>query len=302
MRQIEDIYLSPLLDQYLEHLIVVKGLAQNSIMSYQRDLINFLKFLKDKNMDVKDVDEDTLFLYFLTLKQKGLSNKTLSRALSSIRGFFDFLVADNYLCSNPARLFDGPRFSRSLPDVLTKEEVDRLIESVDINTKLGFRDRTLLEIMYGGGLRVSEVCDLSLFDIDFQTGFLKIRGKGDKERIVPIHLGVQHLLDEYISIWRPRFSPKVDKVFLNRSGFALSRQGIWKLIKRYAKAAGITKSISPHTLRHCFATHLLEGGADLRSVQILLGHSDISTTEIYTHVQTERLIEIHKNCHPRAGN
>jgi len=295
-------YLNPLLDQYLEHLIVVKGLSENSIESYERDIIYFLDFLDKEAIRVQDLDEDSLFLYFLTLRQKGLSNKTLSRMLSSIRGFLDFLISLKVIDSNPARLFDGPRFSRTLPQVLTKEEVSRLIEGAKINTRLGFRDRTLMETMYGAGLRVSETCNLSVLDIDFQTGFLNIRGKGDKDRIVPIHLGALDLLEKYISFWRSKFSPKVDNVFLNRSGMALSRQGIWKIIKKYAKLAGINKEISPHTLRHCFATHLLEGGADLRTVQVLLGHADISTTEIYTHVQTQRLIEVHKRCHPRAGD
>ncbi len=290
----------PLLERYIEHLIVVKGLAENSISSYQEDLFKFLEFLKKNKMSLNKTDEDVLFLFFLNLRQKGLSNKTLARILSSIRGFFDFLVMNGEFQKNPARLFDGPKFSRTIPDVLTKEEVIRLITVPDITTKLGFRDRTLLEVMYGSGLRVSEVCDLSLFDIDMQGGFLRIKGKGDKERIVPLHMDGVKFLDEYIKSCRPRFFPKVDRVFLNRSGKGLTRQGIWKIIKKYAKEANITKNISPHTLRHCFATHLLEGGADLRSVQLLLGHSDISTTEIYTHVQTERLIEIHKKYHPRA--
>ncbi len=289
----------PLLDRYIEHLIVVKGLAENSIIAYESDLRNFVSFLQDKKVKVEEVNEDDLFLFFLMLKQKGLSNKSLSRMLSSIRNFYDFLVSLDIVSSNPARLFDGPKFERSLPSVLTVEEVTRLIESAEPKDKLGFRDRVLLEVMYGAGLRVSEVCGLSLFDIDFETGFLKVRGKGDKDRIVPIHLGLVSLLDEYINFWRKKFRPKEDKVFLNRSGKGLTRQGIWKIIKKYGKKAGITKKLSPHTLRHCFATHLLEGGCDLRSVQILLGHADISTTEIYTHVQTERLIEIHKKYHPR---
>ncbi len=298
----ENSYLNPFLDQYLEHLIVVKGLSENSIESYERDIIYLLDFLDKESIRVQDLDEDALFLYFLILRQKGLSNKTLSRMLSSIRGFLDFLIYLEVIDSNPARLFDGPRFSRTLPQVLTKDEVSRLIEGANINTRLGFRDRTLMETMYGAGLRVSETCNLSILDIDFQTGFLNIRGKGDKDRMVPIHLGALELLEEYISFWRSKFSPKVDNVFLNRSGMPLSRQGIWKIIKKYAKLSGINKEISPHTLRHCFATHLLEGGADLRTVQVLLGHADISTTEIYTHVQTQRLIEVHRRCHPRAGN
>ncbi len=290
-----------LLDEYLEHLIVVKGLSENSIYSYQGDIEKFLIFLSDRNGLLERADEDILFLYFLTLRQEGLSNKSLRRHLSALRGFFDYLCLKKVMTTNPARLFDGPRFSRSLPQVLSIEEVQKLLSTPDTTTKLGFRDRTMMEVMYAAGLRVSEVCNLSLFDLDFQVGLLRVRGKGDKDRIVPIHLHAQELLQEYISTHREKFSPRVENVFLNRSGKQLTRQGIWKIIKKYAQRAGLKKNISPHTLRHCFATHLLEGGADLRSVQILLGHADISTTEIYTHVQTQRLIEIHTKCHPRAG-
>ncbi|WP_461834152.1 site-specific tyrosine recombinase XerD [Desulfothermus sp.] len=300
MHKSKKVLLNPLLDRYIEHLIVVKGLAENSISSYESDLVSFLEFLEEKGVKLTEVNEDILFLFFLSLKQKGLSNKTLSRMLSSIRGFFDFLVSDNVMDKNPARLFEGPKYTRTLPDVLTKDEVFSLIEAPDVNTKYGFRDRVLLELMYGSGLRVSEVCILNLFDIDFEGGFLRVTGKGDKQRIVPVHIDGLKLLEEYIENIRPRFSPKTDNVFLNRFGRPISRQAIWKIIKYYAKKVGITKNIYPHTLRHCFATHLLEGGADLRSVQILLGHSDISTTEIYTHVQTSTIIEMHKKYHPRA--
>lgn len=300
MQKSKKILLNPLLDRYIEHLIVVKGLAENSIYAYESDLVNFLNFLEEKGVKLTQVNEDILFLFFLSLKQKGISNKTLSRILSAIRGFFDFLLSENVMENNPARLFDGPKYSRTLPDVLTKEEVFRLIESPDLNTKYGFRDKTMLELMYGSGLRVSELCDLILFDIDFEGGFLRITGKGDKQRVVPVHIQGLKLLEEYIENIRPKFSPKTDNVFLNRFGRPISRQAIWKIIKYYAKKAGITKNISPHTLRHCFATHLLEGGADLRSVQILLGHSDISTTEIYTHIQTSTILEMHKKYHPRA--
>ncbi len=290
-----------LLDEYLEHLIVVKGLSNNSVSSYQGDIEKFLIFLKKKRASLSLADEDILFLYFLTLRQQGISNKTLTRHLSALRGFFDYLCLKKVIETNPARLFDGPKLSRSLPAVLSIEEVKKLLSTPNTNTKLGFRDRAMMEVMYAAGLRVSEVCNLSLFDLDFQTGLIRIRGKGDRDRIVPIHIHAQRFLHEYICVHRKTFSPRVENVFLNRSGKQLTRQGIWKIIKKYAREAGIKKNISPHTLRHCFATHLLEGGADLRSVQILLGHADISTTEIYTHVQTQRLIDIHNKCHPRAG-
>jgi integrase/recombinase XerD len=290
----------PWIDSYLEHLIVVKGLAENSVSSYGRDLREFHQFLLDNGRSLQDTDEHTLFLYLLHLNRKGLANRSLARQLSSLRTFFDYACEQAWIGSNPARLMDSPRTGRLLPDILSVEEVERVLAQPDCSTKLGFRDRTMLELMYAAGLRVSEVCSLRPLDLDPQAGVLKLWGKGGKERFVPLHLAAIEYASVYLESWRPLFSPRQEAMFLNRSGRALSRQGLWKLIRKYGMQAGIRSVISPHTLRHSFATHLLEGGADLRTVQLLLGHADIGTTEIYTHIQSRRLMDVHRRYHPRS--
>ena len=290
----------PLVDSYLHHLLVVKGLSENSVSACSQDLKALLLFLRERGGTLMDINEQTLFLHMISLNQKGLTNRSLARHLSSIKTFFDFLCEQSKADSNPARLLDSPKLQQGLPEVLSLPEMESMLQQPECSTKLGFRDRTIMELMYGSGLRVSEICTLRPLDFDPQAGVLRIWGKGSKERLVPTHMLAQEYLTRYLQGWREAFSPKTDLVFLNRSGLGLSRQGIWKMIKRYALQAGIKRRISPHTLRHSFATHLLEGGADLRTLQILLGHEDISTTEIYTHVQRERLIEIHRKYHPRA--
>jgi len=224
----------------------------------------------------------------------------MARNLSSLRGFFEFLVAERYLASSPAALLDSPKLVRKLPEVLSRDEVTALLGRPALNTSLGFRDRTMLELLYACGLRVSELVSLTAPDFDPQAGLLRVLGKGSKERYVPLHESAVSFMLSFLRQWRPLFGPKTDTVFLNRSGLGLSRQGVWKLLRRYALEAGITRPVSPHTLRHSFATHLLEGGADLRTVQILLGHSDIMATEIYTHVQSARMVALHRKFHPRS--
>lgn len=290
----------PWMDAFLEHLLVVKGLSENTLHSYGQDLKGFYRFLTEKKQSLNGVDEQGLFLYFLYLRQKGMSSRSLARQLSCLRTFFDFLTEQGLRTDNPARLLDGPKIPRDLPEVLSVSDMERLLSQPKTDDKLGKRDQCLLEVMYAAGLRVSEVCTLTPFHFDPQTGLLKVFGKGSKERLVPLHLEAQSLLSTFIAHWRPLFHPKEEYIFLNRSGKGLSRQGIWKLIKKYAQQAGITRNISPHSIRHSFATHLLEGGADLRTVQILLGHADIAATEIYTHVQHQRLLEIHQKYHPRS--
>jgi integrase/recombinase XerD len=291
----------PLVDSYIQHLIVSRGLSENSIASYTLDLQGLLEFLRSISSSLEKVTDNDLFLYFLNLRKKGLTSRSLARHLSTLRTFFDYLCEHHSLDSNPARLLDGPKLPQRLPQLLSIQEVEALLSQPDCSTRLGFRDRTILEVMYGAGLRVSEACSLKPLDFDPQMGILRIWGKGSKERLVPLHTRAQEILSTYLELWRPRFGPKVDAAFLNRSGKSLSRQGVWKMIKRAALAAGITRAISPHTLRHSFATHLLEGGADLRTVQVLLGHADINATEIYTHIQSKRLLDIHHNFHPRSA-
>jgi integrase/recombinase XerD len=291
---------NPLVDRYLEHALVVKGLSENSIAAYAADLRSFLDFLRDKSVELDEATEQTLFLYLMFLRRAGLTGRSLARHLSALRGFFAFATEEKLLPVDPAKFLENPKLPRTLPDVLSRDEVSAILNKPDMATKLGFRDRTILEVLYGAGLRVSECVGLRPLDFDPYTGLLKVWGKGAKERIAPLHAEGQKILGAYLTQWRPLFAPKEDFIFLNRSGTGLSRQAVFKCLRRYAVEAGITKTLSPHTLRHCFATHLLEGGADLRTVQVLLGHSDISATEIYTHVQTERLMRIHREFHPRS--
>ncbi len=288
------------IDAYLQHLTVIRGLAEKTVEAYGSDLLFFRDFLTELGGSLDRVDEHTLFLYLVHLRRKGLKNTSLARNLSSLRGFFDHLVQERVLTASPAALLDSPKLARKLPDVLSRDEVTALLQRPDTNDRLGFRDRTMLELLYACGLRVSELVSMTAAWFDAQAGLLRVLGKGSKERYVPLHDGAVTFLLDYLRHWRPLFGPKCDEVFLNRSGLGLSRQGAWKMIRRYALEAGITRKVSPHTLRHSFATHLLEGGADLRTVQILLGHSDIMATEIYTHVQSARMIALHRKFHPRS--
>ncbi|MFO8032650.1 MAG: site-specific tyrosine recombinase XerD [Desulfohalobiaceae bacterium] len=289
------------MDSFLQNLLLVKGLAENSLQAYASDLRDFLDFLQSRSGSLEKTQEQTIFLYFLFLRKQGLSSSSLARRLSCLRVFFDHACEQSWLKENPARLMEGPKLPKMLPEVLSRKEMESLLQQPELSSKLGVRDRCLLELMYAAGLRVSEACSLQLLDLDLQAGVLKVRGKGDRERLLPVHHIALKFLQDYIQAWRPKFRPMVHNLFLNRSGRSLSRQGVWKMLKRYALQAGIRRSISPHTLRHSFATHLLEGGADLRVVQLLLGHADVSTTEIYTHVNSRRLQQIHEQYHPRSG-
>lgn len=290
------------IDQFLEHLIVVKGLAEKTITAYESDLRAFAEFLDTSSLSLQDVAESTLITYLIYLRSQHLADRTQARHLSTLRNFFTFAYEEQLLPENPSQILNNPKLPKRLPDVLTQEEVSLLLETPRLDTKLGFRDRTMLELMYAAGLRVSELITLHPLDFDPQIDIIRLWGKGSKERIVPLHGTASNFLSTYLNAHRAGFGPKENRIFLNRSGKGLSRQGVWKLVKRYAVKAGITKEISPHTLRHSFATHLLEGGADLRTLQILLGHEDISATEIYTHVETRRLIDLHQHYHPRSAS
>ncbi|WP_419787905.1 site-specific tyrosine recombinase XerD [Pseudodesulfovibrio sp.] len=289
------------IDRYLEHLLIEKGLSENSLASYSQDLTALLSFLAEKKFRLEDITDKTLFLYLTYLRTRGLKNRSLARHLSSLRGFFAFAVQEKWFKEDPGQFLDNPKLPKKLPEFLTREEIGRVLSLPDDSTTLGLRDRAMLEILYAAGLRVSELIGMRILDYDPQVGLLKVFGKGSKERLVPIHFTAQKVLNTYMDVARPQFKPAENFMFLNRSGRGLTRQGVWKLIKKYAEQAGIKRSISPHTFRHSFATHLLEGGADLRTVQILLGHADISATEIYTHVQAGRLKALHQQFHPRSG-
>lgn len=290
----------PLVDKYLQHLLVVRGLAENSVAAYANDLKTLLEFLKTKQFSLESVSDQSLFLYVMYLRRKGLHTRSLTRHLSSLRGFFAFCLEEGTLGENPVQYLENPKLPKILPDVLSPEEVSTILQQPKLQTKLGFRDRAMLELLYAAGLRVTELITLRPINFDAQSGLIRVFGKGSKERIIPMHSVASDFLEAYIRDWRPAFSPVDDVCFLNRSGKGLSRQAVWKGVQRYVLQAGVRKKVSPHTFRHSFATHLLDGGADLRTVQLLLGHSDIAATEIYTHVQADRLRKVHKQFHPRS--
>jgi integrase/recombinase XerD len=290
----------PVADRYLEHLVVERGLSENTTQAYAADIAALLAFLDAIGAGLATCTQRHLFLFLTHLRARKMAATSLARHLSSVRGLFAFAVQAGLLAEDPSILLENPKLPAQLPEFLTRAEMDRLLEQPDASTALGYRDRVMLELLYACGLRISELIGLTLGDFDPQTGILRVFGKRAKERLVPVHFDAQRLLCDYLDHKRAGFHPVQKHIFLNRSGKGLTRQGVWKLVKRYAESAGIRRSISPHTFRHSFATHLLEGGADLRTVQILLGHAVINATEIYTHIQSGRLMRIHEQYHPRS--
>ncbi|WP_432821900.1 site-specific tyrosine recombinase XerD [Trichloromonas sp.] len=291
------------LDQFLSFILVEKGLAANTLDAYGRDLARYVGFLGDEGISTPGQVTPATVLRFLTrLKQDGLSPRSRARALVSLRMFHKFLLAEGVAANNPTSLIEAPKNVRSLPHTLSLAEVDRLLAAPCGDDPLSQRDRAMFEVLYATGLRVSELVGLRQRDLQLDVGYLMAFGKRSKQRIVPLGDAASDELRLYLAHGRPALDKDlgVPQIFLNRAGRGLTRQGFWKIIKRRALEAGILKDISPHTLRHSFATHLLENGADLRSVQTMLGHADISTTQIYTHVTRERLRKIHEQCHPRG--
>ncbi|RLA96222.1 MAG: site-specific tyrosine recombinase XerD [Deltaproteobacteria bacterium] len=292
-----------LVDSYLHYLVVEKGLSRNTIESYGRDLRVFLDFVEGRGIrSFREVTRGDVLAFLKELQGRGLSVRSVSRALISLRGLFRFLLLEGHLEEDPVEEMEVPRPPRSLPHVLSLQEVERILEAPDPGTPLGVRDRAMLELLYATGMRVSELAGLAPEGVDIQVGFVRVKGKGDKERVIPIGEVARERLDIYLREGRPRLLKGRESpyLFVNRQGRGLSRQGIWKLIKRYALQAGVLTPITPHTLRHSFATHLLERGADLRFVQVMLGHADIGTTQIYTHLNQEYLRKIYQQYHPRA--
>ena len=289
-----------LADQFINHLRVEKGLADNTIQSYSRDLLRFFQFLEGKKRSPLHAAQDDIIAYMSTL-QKDLSARSCARSLSALKIFFRFLVTEGRIESSPARLLGAPKLPRRLPDVLTRDEVDMLLAQPDPSNQRGQRDKAMLELLYATGLRVSELVGLQMSNINLEAGYVRMVGKGSKERMVPMGTKASEVLKAYLTEARGKLLKNriSSYLFLNSRGEGLTRQGFWKIIKKYGKKAGIRKEITPHKLRHSFASHLLEGGADLRSVQVMLGHADISTTQIYTHITRERLKQIHEKYHPR---
>ena len=289
------------LDDYIQHLRVERGLSKHTVEAYARDLVRFGARLAEENASLDEVDEAQAVGYLVTLSQEGLSARTQARALSAIRGFFRFRVQEGHQQRDPTELLEGPRLLRKLPDILNREEVVRLLDAPTGSKPNRIRDRAMLHTMYAAGLRVSELIDLDLADVNLEEGFVSTLGKGNKRRIVPIGAHARAAVVEYLAEVRPKWArPASRACFVTARGKAMTRQSFWGLVKKYARAAGITKAISPHKLRHSFATHLLAGGADLRSVQTMLGHADISTTQIYTHISGDHLRKMHERYHPRG--
>lgn len=289
------------LDDYIQHLRVERGLSRHTVDAYASDLVRFGTWLTSEQVSLDGVDEAAVAGYLVALSQSGSSARTQARALSSIRGFFRFLVQDKRHRRDPTELLEGPRLMRKLPNVLSRDEVLRLLQAPSGTKPNRIRDRAMLHTMYAAGLRVSELVDLDLGDVSLDDGFVVVLGKGNKRRIVPIGAHARASMTEYLTEVRPKWArPASRACFVTARGKAMTRQAFWKIVKKYAGAAGITKPISPHKLRHSFATHLLAGGADLRSVQTMLGHADLATTQIYTHVTSEHLREMHERFHPRG--
>ncbi len=292
-----------LLDQFLHYLIVEKGLSRNTIDAYSHGLTRFLSHLKEKG--VQEIGEAGKFHvrgFLQALRKKNLNAKSIVRDLVAIRTFFRFLIQEGILESNPAEDLESPKVARTLPEILTLKEIEQILEQPDLRTPIGIRDRAMLEMLYATGMRVSELTQLPTHQVNLEGGYVLVYGKGSKERIVPLGSEALKWVAAYLRNARGSLSKGKDSpsLFVNRSGKAMSRQRFWKSLKEYARRAGLRKRITPHLLRHSFASHLLERGADLRSVQMMLGHVDISTTQIYTHVAGERLKKIHKQYHPRG--
>jgi len=290
---------------FLTHVRVEKGLSPNTVSAYRRDLLKFDEFGKKKKLTVESVSRDDLVDFLASLYRQKLESRTVARNLVTMRNFFRFTLVQELRTEDPTLNLESPKIRRSLPGYLRLEEVEKLLAQPDEKQPAGLRDRAMLEVLYSTGLRVSELVGLRVMDMDRAAGCVRCIGKGDKERIVPIGKKAIALVERYLRDARPKLLGKeskanVSSLFLNRRGGPLSRVGVWKILSAYGRQAGMRTGLTPHMLRHSFATHLLERGADLRSVQLMLGHSDISTTQIYTHVVEERLKQIYKAHHPRA--
>jgi integrase/recombinase XerD len=297
--------ISAAISMFLTHVRVEKGLSPNTVSAYRRDLVKFQEFGKKRKLALEKISRDDLVDFLASLYRQKLESRTVARHQVTMRNFFRFALAQELITSDPSLNLESPKIRRSLPGYLRLEELERLLAQPDDKTPIGLRDHAMLEVLYSTGLRVSELVNLRVMDLDRSAGCVRCVGKGDKERIVPIGKKALALVERYLKEARARLVGKgkqisTNTLFINRRGGSLSRVGVWKILSAYGRRAGLRVALTPHMLRHSFATHLLERGADLRSVQLMLGHSDISTTQIYTHVVEERLKQVYKAHHPRA--
>jgi integrase/recombinase XerD len=297
--------ISAAISSFLTHVKVEKGLSSNTVSAYKRDLMKIDAFARKRKLSLEAISRDDLVDFLAGLYRQKLESRTVARQLVTLRNFFRFAQIQELISADPSINLESPKIRRTLPGYLRLEEVERLLEQPDEKTPLGLRDRAMLEVLYSTGLRVSELINLGVSDLDAKVGCVRCIGKGDKERIVPVGRKAIVMVEKYLREARPPLCGKGKSagrptLFVNRRGTALSRVGVWKILSAYGRRAGMRVAIKPHMLRHSFATHLLERGADLRSVQLMLGHADISTTQIYTHVVEERLKQIYKAHHPRA--
>jgi integrase/recombinase XerD len=294
------------INAYFNYIKVEKGLSSNTVAAYSRDLKKFALFAKENGIELDSISRDHVVEFLTRLYRAKLDSRSVARHLVSVRNFFKFALAENFTNVDPTLNMESPKVRKSLPSYLRSEDVDKLLARPDVNTPLGARDRAIFELLYSSGLRVSELVSLRVSDLDIRMGCLRCIGKGDKERLVPVGRKAMSAVEHYLKTSRPLLLGKlkgtqpVPYLFLNNSGMRIGRIAVWRMLAVAGRLAGIRGALSPHKLRHSFATHLLERGADLRSVQLMLGHADISTTQIYTHVIEERLKEIYKAHHPRA--
>jgi len=288
------------IDLFLNALWAESGLTDNTLAAYGSDLKIFANWLKNKT--VVEVEEADIAEFMASRYKLGIGSRSSARFLSSLRRFYGYLHREGLLTSDPTLLIEAPRIGRTLPESLSEKDVDLLLDAPEITDALGFRDKAMLELLYATGLRVSELISLKFEQVSFRQGFVRVMGKGNKERLVPVGEQAMEWLEQYMAGMREDIlaGRQSDCLFVTKRGSGMTRQAFWYLVKRYAKKVGIEKHLSPHTLRHAFATHLLNHGADLRVVQLLLGHSDLSTTQIYTHIAQERLQQLHQKFHPRG--
>lgn len=307
-KQVEGLPFSSERLTFLEHLTVERGLSKHTVEAYGRDLLYFAQHCSEQGLVApSQIDEDCVIAFGQYLASKrALQPISVARALAAVRTFLKFLTGEGVLPADPSALVSRPKLWRRLPEVLSREDAGTLCEAPEAEAKAGgrlsWRDRAILELLYASGLRVSELCDLKLEDLDFQMGIVRVTGKGSKTRVVPVGHDAIETVSRYVTLLRPKYAgPKdEDRLFLSRTGRPMDRIAVWALVKRHGRVAGIPGDYSPHTFRHSFATHLLEGGANLRAVQEMLGHANISTTELYTHVDAKRLLAVHSQFHPRG--